>query len=212
MKRRTIGISRRLVIGGVLAALATPLRAATRRPTVAQSTGPYYPESLPLDADADLVQVAGQARRAAGDVLHLFGRIETADGRAVAGAQVEIWQCDAAGRYHHPRDPRGGDKADPAFQGFGKTVTDADGAFRFRTIVPVSQPGRTPHVHFLVRAPGRASFVTQMYLKDHPANAADVLFRRVRDAADRARLSVALERADDVEAGAQRCFFEIVLA
>src|SRR3712207_8347906 len=47
----------------------------------------------------------------------------------LAGTRVELWQCDANGRYHHPRDDGPG-APDPAFRGFGRTGADADGAFR----------------------------------------------------------------------------------
>ena len=67
------------------------------------------------------MRVEGRLARAAG--THVFGRVLTEDGRPISGVRVEIWQCDALGRYHHPRDPRGG--ADPTFRGYGhmtKTV------------------------------------------------------------------------------------------
>ncbi len=111
--------------GGVSAALA---------PTPRQTTGPFYPLRLPLDSDADLVQVEGRDRAAAGTVTHVFGRVLDPSGRPVVGARVEVWQCDAFGYYHHPRD-RGG-RADPNFQGYGRTVVGEDAAFRFRTIRP----------------------------------------------------------------------------
>src|SRR4051812_18802044 len=70
----------------------------------------------------------------------------------VSGATVEIWQCDAHGRYLHPADT-GKRPRDSAFQGYGRITSGADGAYRFRTIRPVAYPGRTPHIHFAVRPP-----------------------------------------------------------
>jgi protocatechuate 3,4-dioxygenase beta subunit len=110
-------------------------------------------------------------------VLHLGGRLLEPDGRPVPGAQIEIWQCDASGVYHHPRDPRG--PADPDFQGFGATTSAADGGYRFRTIEPVAYPGRTPHIHFTISGPGFERLTTQMYLAGHPQNARDGLYRRL---------------------------------
>ena len=75
-----------------------------------------------------------------------MGRVLTVSGKAVPGVRVEIWQCDAKGYYHHPHD-RGG-RADPRFQGYGRTSTDEQGQYRFRTIRPVAYPGRAPHIHF----------------------------------------------------------------
>ena len=86
---------------------ALPAGAASRAPTPPQTTGPFYPLTLPLDADNDLVEVAGRPDQAAGTILHLGGRVLDPDGRAVSGARIEIWQCDAFGVYHHSRDRRG---------------------------------------------------------------------------------------------------------
>jgi protocatechuate 3,4-dioxygenase, beta subunit len=198
-----------LASGTALAAHAalTPAAAALL-PTPPQSAGPFYPLTLPLDADNDLVQVAGRAQRARGTVLHLGGRLLDPDGRPVPGARIEIWQCDALGVYHHPRDPRG--PADPDFQGFGATTVAADGGYRFRTIEPVPYPGRTPHIHFAIRGPGFEPVTTQMYLAGHPQNARDGLYRRL-DSEARDRVSVQLSPAPELEAGAVRGVFDIVL-
>jgi protocatechuate 3,4-dioxygenase beta subunit len=206
--------SRRRVLhgaGALAATAALPAGAAGLIATPPQSTGPFYPLSLPLDADNDLVIVEGGPERAAGTILHLAGRVLDADGRPVRGVRIEIWQCDAFGVYHHPRDPRG--PADANFQGFGATTADDQGAYRFRTIEPVPYPGRTPHIHFKIAGPGFEPLTTQMYLADHPLNERDGLYRRL---GDQARLvTVDLEPAPDLEpaakSGAKRGLFDIVL-
>jgi protocatechuate 3,4-dioxygenase beta subunit len=177
--------------------------------TPRQSTGPFYPVELPLDSDNDLVQVEGQPQRAAGEVFHLFGRVLDPDGRGLSGAEVQIWQCDARGYYHHPGD-RGG-QADPNFQGFGTALTDAEGGYRFRTIRPVAYPGRTPHIHFAVLGSEFEALVTQMYLRGEPANERDGLFRGIRDPDQRESVLVALEPAPEVEAGAIAGTFDLVI-
>jgi len=203
--------TRRAVLGGALAlSIATPLRAAVLTATPRQTTGPYYPESLPPDADNDLLQILGRRGRGAGEPLDLSGRVRDLNGRPIAAAGVEIWQCDAQGRYHHPRDRRGGVNADPDFQGFGRTATNAEGQYRFRTIVPVPYPGRAPHIHFKVVLPKGDSFVTQMYLRGHPLNDRDVLFGRLRDPQARGQLAVDLLPAADRDAGGRRATFDIV--
>ena len=202
-RRRALGLGLALAAGGPLSALAGAI------PTPRQTTGPFYPERLPLDSDNDLVSVAGRAAPAAGPVTHLFGRVLDRAGRALSGLRVEIWQCDACGRYHHPRD-RGG-RADPNFQGYGQTATDAEGAYRFRTIKPVPYPGRTPHVHFAISGPGIDRLTTQMYLAGEPLNQRDGLFNRVRDPGARARLLVELAPAPNLEAAALAGRFDIVL-
>jgi len=121
---------------------------------------------------------------------------------------VEIWQCDALGRYHHPQDRGGGD---PNFQGFGHTVTDADGGYRFRTIKPVPYPGRAPHIHFAVMGGGLRRLTTQMYVAGHPLNQGDWILNSVGDIRARERLIVSLAPAADIEPGALAGQFDIVL-
>ena len=108
----------------------------------------------------------------------LRGRLLDRNGRPLQGARIEIWQCDANGRYRHPRDP-GRNPIDPGFQGFGHAVTDAEGRYRFRTIRPVPYPGRTPHIHVAVRPPGAETFVTQLYVEGEARNSDDFLFQRI---------------------------------
>lgn len=177
--------------------------------TPPQTRGPFYPVELPLDSDNDLVRVAGRPQQAAGQVLHLFGRVLDPDGRALAGAEVQIWQCDAQGYYHHPRDR--GDQADPNFQGFGAARTGADGGYRFRTIRPVPYPGRTPHIHFAVLGADFDTLITQMYVRGEPGNERDGVFRRIRDPEERDSVLVALEPAPEVEAGARAGTFDLVV-
>src|SRR5690606_26639932 len=97
-----------------------------------------------------------------GVVTHLRGRVLDARGAPMPGAVVEIWQCDALGRYRHPRDRQDG--RDPGFQGRGRLSTGPDGSYAFRTIRPVPYPGRTPHIHLAVAVSGREPLVTQLYI------------------------------------------------
>jgi protocatechuate 3,4-dioxygenase beta subunit len=104
------------------------------------------------------------------------GAVTDVDGQPVAGAQVEIWQCDEAGHYHHPGD---GGRADPDFQGFGRVTVGADGRYRFRTIRPVPYSGRTPHIHVKVKLGRHELLTTQLYVEGDPHNERDFLWRRL---------------------------------
>lgn len=208
-------LSRRTVIAYAGAAGLSPLlpkvgAAAELVPTPGQTEGPFYPVSLPADADGDLVRVGGAAARALGTVAHVGGRVMGRRGQPVAGAAVEIWQCDANGRYRHPRAPEH-ELFDDGFQGYGRTAVAADGSYRFRTIRPVPYPGRTPHIHVAVLVPGTGRFVTQMYVEGEPLNARDGLLNSIRDPAQRRSVIVPLRPADDIEAGALKGTFDIVL-
>jgi protocatechuate 3,4-dioxygenase beta subunit len=148
---------RRLVVSGLAAAgaLMLPPRLAAQQAglvaTPPTTAGPFYPVKFPPDVDNDLVVLRGNAARAEGAVTHVAGRVLGLDGKPIAGATVEIWQCDARGRYIHPGDV-GGRPRDKAFQGYGRTVSGADGGYRFRTIKPVPYP--RPHAAYPFRRPG----------------------------------------------------------
>jgi protocatechuate 3,4-dioxygenase beta subunit len=76
----------------------------------------------------------------------------------------------------------------------------------------VPYPGRTPHIHFAVEAPGRRELVTQMYVAGEPLNERDGLYRQIRDLRQRAAVTVRLEPANGIEAGALAGRFDITLA
>lgn len=161
-------------------------------PTPSQTEGPFYPVELPKDSDSDLL-ANGALRYARGTPASVEGTVMDRDGRAVAGAAVEIWQCDEAGRYHHPGD---GGRADPAFQGFGRVVVDRAGEWRFRTLRPAPYTGRTPHIHFKVRLGAHTLLTTQLYVEGDPGNPRDMLWRSLGPAA-RAQLTVPFEPVAD---------------
>jgi protocatechuate 3,4-dioxygenase beta subunit len=200
-------LSSGITAGGSLALMPGALASDLLR-TPRQTAGPFYPQQLPLDADNDLVRVTGHQREAEGEVIHLFGRVLDTSGRALPGAEIEIWQCDAKGFYHHPED-RGG-RADQRFQGFGRTRADDGGNYRFRTIMPVSYPGRTPHIHFLVTSAKGKRLVTQMYIKGHPLNAEDFIYRRLGEEV-RSLVEVAFDPSPDLEADSAAGTFDLVL-
>lgn len=168
--------------------------AAGKIPTPPQAKGPFYPLHLPLDQDNDLVHNGASSATAKGVIVDVGGRLTDESGRPLAGSQIEIWQVNAYGRYHHPSDDR--DLPwDPNFQGFGRTVTDADGAYRFRTIRPIAYPGRAPHIHFALRDTRFATFYTQMYLAGAAENETDFLLASLSNSKLRERLIVKLEPA-----------------
>lgn len=177
-------------------------------PTPPQVKGPFYPLTLPLDRDNDLTSVSGQTGAAKGEITDIVGRVLDERGRLVSKVKVEIWQCNAFGRYHHVGD-RQNKPVDPNFQGYGQFVTDAEGAYRFRTIKPVAYPGRAPHIHFTLTGEDFAPLTTQMYVADAPENERDQLLNSITDARARRSLIVKLERSSE---GSLRGIFDIVLA
>ena len=157
------------VLASVPAAVAFPrllhAQEAALKPTPQDALGPYYPPKWNGEIDADLVAFGGAAYND-GTPLTITGVIRSTDGKALANARVDIWQTDATGKYRHPDDDGEG-PAQRGFQGFGRTLTDTEGRYRFRTIKPVLYGGRPPHVHFRVVASGQKELVTQMYFAEN---------------------------------------------
>ncbi len=105
-------------------------------PTGEMTLGPFFPREFGQGAN-DLTVCEG--RKAPGEVIEITGRVTQVDGKPLDNLILEIWQASAAGRYD-----------DPAFFGWGRAATNADGIYTFRTIMPGAIPGRAPHVNFLL--------------------------------------------------------------
>jgi protocatechuate 3,4-dioxygenase beta subunit len=138
----------------------TPTPACDDGPTARQTEGPFFKPRSPERFD---LREAGARGRA----VELSGAVLTRSCRPVARALVDLWHADDKGDY----DERGNRYR-------GHVYTDAEGRYRFRTIVPAVYPGRTRHYHVKVQAPGRPVLTTQLYFPDEPANGRDGLFRR----------------------------------
>lgn len=172
---------RQMVVGGAaLTGLAASARSQTLVATSAQDLGPFYPVIRPPDHDADLTRIKGRSGIAMGQPINVIGRIVDVRGNPVRNAQVELWQCNAAGRYDHPGDGANPAALDPNFQGFARLATDANGDFKFRSIKPKDYDTpigrRTPHIHFSIDG-HRERLVTQMYFPGEPLNDSDFLLR-----------------------------------
>jgi protocatechuate 3,4-dioxygenase beta subunit len=207
-------ISRRAAIaqiatGSGLVASVAYAQSSALTPTPFQVVGPFYPVRRPDDHDADLTLIDGHNARAAGMVIELTGRVLSARGAPVAGAVIEIWQANAAGRYAHASDSSGL-PLDSDFQGFGHIRADAEGRYRLLTVKPGAYPigggqVRTPHIHFEIA--GREDrLTTQMYFPGEALNETDLLLRQEADPA--ALIARAASAAAD---GTARFNWDIVL-
>jgi protocatechuate 3,4-dioxygenase beta subunit len=184
------GFSRRRVLGMAAAAgglamfggVGTALAQALRR-TPDQILGPFYPIVKPLHQGADLTTLPGKPRSAAGQVIHVMGRVVNSEGKPVQGARMEIWQANTHGRYTHPGDTNPA-PLDPNFEGFAVLTTDAEGRYRMKTIKPGAYPAgpdsrlRPPHIHFDVAGKSNR-LVTQMYFAGEPLNDKDPFLQSV---------------------------------
>jgi protocatechuate 3,4-dioxygenase beta subunit len=165
-RRRLLAASALAAAGIVLDdALAEPLAPTPQchdgdASTLRQTEGPYFKPSSP--ERADLVEPNSKAR-----LVELRGQVLTRSCRPVARALIDLWHADERGAY----DSAG-------FRYRGHLFTDAEGRYRFRTILPALYTGRTRHYHVKVQAPQQGVLTTQLYFPDEPMNRRDGLFRR----------------------------------
>ncbi|MCB0367691.1 MAG: hypothetical protein H6624_07425 [Bdellovibrionaceae bacterium] len=149
--------------------------------TPPQTEGPFYPISDQADKNNDLTIIRGATLEARGRRILIVGQVVDEQCQPVEGALVEIWQACDTGRYNHPNDPNPAE-LDPNFQYWGQDVTDADGRYSFRTIIPGRYPAsatwlRPPHIHYKVHKRGFHELTTQMYFRGDRDNAADHILR-----------------------------------
>jgi len=200
---------------------STPSRAPRQAPIVlpqslSEITGPLLLGER-LDAlENDLTkQRSGEPL---GERIVVHGRVLDEDGKPIPQAMVEIWQCNAAGRYRHVADQHPA-PLDPNFTGVGRCITDEEGRFRFITIQPGAYPWgnhpnawRPAHIHFSVF--GRAftqRLVTQMYFPGDPLFAYDPIFNSVPDPAARELLVCRFDLEQTQPDWALAYAFDIVL-
>jgi protocatechuate 3,4-dioxygenase beta subunit len=158
--------------------------------TISELTGPLFGHSPIGETDNDLTrQHPGEPL---GERIIVAGRVVDEDGRPVRRTLVEIWQCNAAGRYFHGNDNHPA-PLDPNFTGAGRTLTDDEGRYHFVTIKPGAYPWRNhpnawrpAHIHFSLFGPCFATrLITQMYFPNDPLMSRDPISQSVPD--DRAR-------------------------
>ena len=181
-------------------AYRSTIRRAPRMPlievplTASELAAPGHAIGPVTAEDADLTRNAGTGGEALGQRIIVTGHVTDEDRSPVAGALLEVWQANAAGRYIHKRDDWPG-PLDPNFLGIGRCLTNVTGEYRFLTIRPGAYPWgnhpnawRPAHIHFSVLAPSwHQRLVTQMYFPDDPLLALDPIFNAVPEGA-RARL------------------------
>jgi protocatechuate 3,4-dioxygenase, beta subunit len=203
--RRAIGASALFATPGAFAEALTL--------TQKQTEGPFYPDKLPLDTDNDLLVLNDSLTPAVGEVTWLTGKVLDAKGNPLRGATVEIWQCDAKGSYLHSRggNPRSDGSKDAGFQGFGRFLTGSTGEYQFRTIKPVPYPGRTPHIHVMVKKADSKLLTTQCYIKGHELNKTDGIYQNIKDAKARDSVTVDWQPLPGAPAGEWLARFDIVV-
>ena len=154
--------------------------------TLSERTGPVFGQDMVRESDRDLT--AQHAEEPLGERIVVSGRLLDEGAKPVRGALIEVWQANAAGRYKHQLDQHQA-PLDPNFSGFGRTLTDAEGRYKFISIKPGAYPWgnhanawRPAHVHFSIFGAGLLSrLVTQMYFPGDPLLAYDPIYNCIPD-------------------------------
>ncbi len=186
--------------------------------SLSEVTGPVFGQHELGPLDHDLLLNYAHSGDPIGERTIVHGRVLDENGRGVAGALVEVWQANAGGRYRHKNDTYLA-PIDPNFGGCGRMLTDAEGAYCFRTVKPGAYPFRNyvnswrpAHIHFSLSGSGFAQrLITQMYFEGDPLIAHDALLHVVPDAAARARLVAALDFNAAIPLDSLAYKFDIVL-
>ena len=184
--------------------------------TLSEVTGPVYGHERLGELDHDLTrQHDGEPL---GERIILHGQVTDGDGRPVRNTLIEIWQANAAGRYHHAVD-RHPAPLDPNFTGAGRAMTDDEGRYRFITVKPGAYPWqnhpnawRSAHVHMSVFGPAFATrLVTQTYFPGDPLFYQDPIFQSVRDPNHRELMISEFDLSETVPEWALAYRFDVVL-
>jgi protocatechuate 3,4-dioxygenase alpha subunit len=179
------------------------------RETPSQTAGPYVhigliPRQAGFDAFARDFGPVLVGPETAGERIRIEGRVFDGAGAAARDVLLEIWQANAAGRYHHPAD-RQDKPLDPQFRGWGRAGTDFNtGVYAFDTVKPgpvVGRRGRgpmAPHVNVWLAARGiNIGLSTRMYFADEAAlNATDPVLNIIEPALRRDTLIAARSERD----------------
>lgn len=179
------------VTTGLTALFAVPKAlAAVCGITPAQTEGPFYPQSNPLNDQNNDLTVVPRPSGAKHDwsIVYVTGSVIDQDCKPVTTALVEIWQACETGRYNHSGDTSGL-KLNKDFGYWGEMYTDDKGRFAFKTIIPGYYPAagnwyRPPHIHFKLSKRGYGELITQMYF-DPKSFADPKLANKIQDLNDK---------------------------
>jgi len=149
--------------------------------------GPFHVSNPPPLA------MGGDMRNGFDDqVLLVEGQVTGTDGKIIANAELDIWQTAPNGLYSSQDE----DQDIHSFHGLMKT--DAEGRFAFTTVRPVEytvptdgpvgellnatgrHPWRPSHLHYIIKADGYRSLVTEVFPSDDKYLDQDTVFG-VRD-------------------------------
>ena len=147
----------------------------TVQQSLSEITGPTFGHSQLGQHDHDLIRNFAHGGDPVGERIIVHGRVLDENARPVPNTLVEVWQANASGRYRHKKDGYLG-ALDPNFGGCGRTMTNSDGYYFFRTIKPGPYPWlnhvnswRPAHIHISVFGTSFSQrLITQLYFEGDP--------------------------------------------
>ena len=156
--------------------------------SLSEITGPTFDHSDIDEIDNDLIRNYAKTGDPVGERIIVHGRVLDENARPVPNTLVEIWQANAGGRYRHKKDSYLA-PIDPNFGGCGRTLTDQDGYYFFRTVKPGAYPWRNwvnnwrpAHIHVSVFGTAFSQrLITQMYFEGDPLIAHCPIVRTIPD-------------------------------
>ncbi|WP_371055083.1 protocatechuate 3,4-dioxygenase subunit beta [Rhodosalinus sp. K401] len=186
--------------------------------TRSEITGPIFRPDDVQEIDRDLILNYAKDGEPVGERIIVHGRVLDEEARPVPNTLVEIWQANAGGRYRHGNDSYLA-PIDPNFGGCGRTLTDAEGYYFFRTVKPGAYPWRNwennwrpAHIHFSVFGTGWAQrLITQMYFEGDPLIPKCPIVQTIPDPAAIEQLVAALDMNASVPFDCLAYRFDIVL-
>jgi protocatechuate 3,4-dioxygenase beta subunit len=158
----------------------------------------------------NLAKKVGSFYRAFGEIIFIQGTISDSFGVPIEGAIIEIWQTNAAGKYHTLLEPNS-EYIDKYFSMSGRAITDNLGNYHFITIMPGANPGRAPHINFNIYHPKFGRLETEMYFEKHPYNSGDYQYMAYED--DEKKMITAPVNSTDIfnPDSIKLCTFDIIM-
>ena len=186
--------------------------------SLSEITGPVFSHNDIDPLDNDLLKNYSHGGDPVGERIIVHGRVLDENARPVPNTLVEIWQANAGGRYRHKKDTYLA-PIDPNFGGCGRTMTDADGYYYFRTVKPGAYPWRNwvnnwrpAHIHFSIFGAAFAQrLITQLYFEGDPLIAKCPIVQTVPDAEAIEQLVAKLDMNASVPLDSIAYRFDIVL-
>jgi protocatechuate 3,4-dioxygenase beta subunit len=186
--------------------------------SASELTGPTFGHNDIAPLDNDLIRNYAHGGDPIGERIIVHGRVLDENARPVPNTLMEIWQANAGGRYRHKKDSYLA-PIDPNFGGCGRTLTDANGYYVFRTIKPGAYPWRNwvnnwrpAHIHVSVFGTAFAQrLITQMYFEGDPLIAKCPIVQTIPDPRAIDQLVAALDMNASVPLDAIAYKFDIVL-